>query len=60
MHKGDGEMAEYKMTCPACSGTLTAEDESTLVQLVHQHAHDDHGMHLTEEKIREMIASQKA
>ena len=52
-------MYEYKMTCPACSGTITAEDEMTLLKLVHEHAHDEHGMHLTDEKIREMVASQK-
>jgi predicted small metal-binding protein len=51
---------EYKMTCPACSGTLTADDEATLLKKVHEHAHDHHGMDLTDEKIREMIAGQKA
>ena len=60
MHKGDDEMAEHKMTCPACGGALTAEDEATLFEKVHEHAHADHGMHMTEEKFRELLAQQKA
>ena len=53
-------MAEHKMTCPACGGALTAEDEAALFEKVHEHAHAEHGMHLTEEMFRDMLAQQKA
>ncbi len=52
-------MTEHAFTCPACSGTITADDEMTLIRMVHEHAHDHHRMHLTEEKIREMLETQR-
>jgi len=52
-------MTELAFTCPACGGTLMADSEMTMIQLVHDHAQDHHGMHLTEEKIREMLATQR-
>ncbi|MCJ7737359.1 MAG: DUF1059 domain-containing protein [Anaerolineae bacterium] len=52
-------MAEHKMTCPACGGTFTAEDEAALFEKIHEHAHAEHGMHLTEEKFRGMLEQQK-
>ena len=53
-------MAEHIMTCPACGGTFAADDEDTLIQMVRDHAHDEHGMDLSEEKARAMLASQQS
>ncbi len=52
-------MAEHKAVCPACNGTIMAKDEMTLIQKVHDHAHDEHGKHMTEDQVRELIASQR-
>ncbi|MGC9521246.1 MAG: DUF1059 domain-containing protein [Anaerolineae bacterium] len=52
-------MAEHKMVCPVCSDKITAKDETTLIQKVHDHARDAHGKHMTEAQIRELIASQR-
>ena len=50
-------MQDYKLTCPNCQAKLTADDEKGLMQKVHDHAHDVHGMHMNEQQIKELIAS---
>jgi predicted small metal-binding protein len=51
-------MGEHKAVCPACNNAVTAEDEMTLVKSIQEHAKEHHGMELSEEKAKEMIAQQ--
>jgi predicted small metal-binding protein len=57
---GDGMMAKYQATCPVCKAKLSTGDEQTLMQQVHDHAHDQHGLHMDERQIKELIVSERA
>ena len=49
---------EHSFTCPACSGTISADSEAELIKMVRKHANEHHDMQLTEEKVKDMIEEQ--
>jgi hypothetical protein len=52
----DGTMAEYKynVTYPACGGTIGADTEAGLIDLVQDHAKTQHQKDLSAEQVLEM------
>lgn len=42
-------------TCPECGGELTADRETRLVEMVQEHAREEHDTELEEETIRDGI-----
>ena len=49
---------QLSVKCPSCGQTLTAADESTLVDSLQQHLHEKHAVEMPPERVRENVAAQ--
>ena len=44
--------------CPSCDQKLAAADESSLVNVLHEHMYDKHALEMPRERVRENVAAQ--
>jgi endogenous inhibitor of DNA gyrase (YacG/DUF329 family) len=56
--KGDNVPEQLTVKCPSCGQTLTAADESKLVDSLQQHLHEKHTVEMPPERVRENVAAQ--
>jgi predicted small metal-binding protein len=51
---------KHNVTCPVCSGTLGADTEAELIDVVQRHAKDAHDKDLSSDQVLEMAKAYKA
>jgi endogenous inhibitor of DNA gyrase (YacG/DUF329 family) len=49
---------QLTVKCPSCGQTLTAADESRLVDSLQQHLHEKHAVEMPPERVQENVAAQ--
>ena len=48
-------MAEVTVTCPVCGMDIHAPDEEELAKTYKEHAHEAHGMEISEEAVKQVV-----